>query len=120
MKPRSLRHRLEKTAKLLVIVQKHAPEVHCQIDPDRGADGSLLLDFDGGGESLAKLQSLGRDLEARGYCFTQKRSPWLGQITYTGRCETKPTLIGTLPIQKDRLSIEGEFPEKPHLFRENA
>jgi len=116
MKPRSLRHRLEKAAKLLVIVQKHTPEVNCVIDQDKGENGHLVLDFDGTGMSRGKMVALGKDLEGRGYVFTKKKSPWLGQITYTGRADDKPTVLLTLPIHKDRLAINEEMPEKIYRF----
>ena len=90
MKPRDLRHRLEKVAKLLVIVQKHTPEVSCVVD--------------------------GKDLEGRGYSFKEKKSPWLGQTTYTGRAKEKPTIVLTVPINIDRLAINEEEPERAYYF----
>lgn len=118
MKPRSMRHRLEKVAKLLVVVQKHTPEVSCVIDEDKGREGQLILDFAGSGMSRSKMNALGKDLEGRGYSFTEKKSPWLGQITYTGRTNEKPTIVLTLPINKDRLAINEEAPEKAYRFAE--
>ena len=116
MNPRSLRHRFEKSAKLLVLVQKHAPEVDCIFDPDKGSNGHLILDFATRGMSRSKMVSLGKDLQNKGYQFTEKKSPWLGQITYTGRADDKPTIILALPITKDRLAINEEAPEKPYNF----
>ena len=116
MKPRSLRHRLEKAAKLLVTVQKHTPEVTCILNEDKGENGHLVVDFSFSGMSRSKMTALGKDLESKGYRFTEKKSPWLGQITYTGRDADKPTIIFTIPIVKDRLAINEEAPEKPYRF----
>ena len=116
MKPRSLRHRLEKIAKLLVTVHKHTPEVDCQINQDKGEHGHVVIDFEGSGMSRSKMNALGKDLQSKGYQFTEKHSPWLGQITYKGRDEDKPTIIFTLPITKDRLAINEEAPEKNYTF----
>jgi hypothetical protein len=88
------------------------------IDEDKGEDGHLILDFAGNGAALEGMAALGRDLEGRGYRFTLKRKPWLGQTTYTGRSEGKPTTVLTVPIQKDRLAIEEENPEQPYSFKE--
>ncbi|MFU8847223.1 MAG: hypothetical protein ACNA77_00700 [Opitutales bacterium] len=118
MKPRQLRHRLEKAAKLLVVVQKHAPEVHCNFDADKGNEGHLILDFAQSGMSPSKIIALGKELESRDYKFTEKKSPWLGQITYTGRTEEKPTVLLTLPIQQDRLAINEPAVEKDFCFKE--
>jgi hypothetical protein len=116
MKPRSLRHRLEKTAKILVLIQKHTPEVDCVLNEEKGEHGHLVLDFGGSGMSRSKMNALGKDLESKGYKFVEKNSPWLGQITYTGRDGDKPTVIFTLPIGKDRLAINEEAPEQAYSF----
>lgn len=116
MKPRSLRHRLEKIAKILVLVQKHTPDVDCVIHEDKGDCGHIVLDFMGSGMSRTKMNALGKDLEGKGYTFSEKSSPWLGQITYTGRDSGKPTVIFTLPIVKDRLAINEEAPEHSFSF----
>lgn len=116
MQPRSLRHRLEKAAKILVIVQKHTPDVSCVMDVEKGREGHLVLDFAGSGMSRSKMNALGKDLESRGYNFTEKKSPWLGQTTYTGRANEKPTIVLTVPINKDRLAINEAAPEKPYRF----
>jgi hypothetical protein len=116
MNPRSLRHRLEKISKLLVSVQKHTPEVHCLVHEDKGEHGHVVLDFGGSGMSRSKMNALGKDLEGKGYRFTEKKSPWLGQTTYTGRDADKPTVIFTLPITKDRLVINDEVRESAYTF----
>jgi hypothetical protein len=108
MKPRSLRHRLEKIAKLLVIVQKHAPDVNCVIDVDKGDYGYVVIDFTDSGMIRDKMNALGKDLESKGYSFTEKNCPWLGQINYTGRSGDKPIVVFTLPITKNRLAINEE------------
>ncbi len=117
MKPRKLRHRLEKISKLLVIIQKHTPDVDCVLDEERGDNGRVVVDFTGSGMSRSKMNALGKDLESKGYKFTEKSSPWLGQITYTGRDGDKhPMVAFTLPIIKDRLAINEEAPEKAFSF----
>ncbi len=116
MKPRNLRHRLEKIAKLLVTIQKHTPEVDCVINEDKGDHGYVVIDFTSSGMSRSKMNALGKDLESKGYKFTEKNSPWLGQISYTGRDEDKPIIAFTLPITKDRLAINEEAPEKAYRF----
>ena len=118
MKPRSLRHRLEKAAKLLVTIQKHAPEVSCQVDEDRGEDGHLLVDFAGSGMSQRKLAALGKDLESKGYAFTKKDNPWLGQVTYTGKSDDKPGIVVTCPGRVDRVAIAKEGPAQPYTFKD--
>lgn len=118
MKPRSLRHRLEKAAKLLLLVQKHTPEVSCVIDEEKGSDGHIILNFGGTGMSRSKMKALGEELEGRGYSFKEKKSPWLGQTTYTGRAEDKPTVVLTVPINKDRLAINENAPETAYRFKD--
>lgn len=116
MKARSLRHRLEKASKLLVVIQKHTPEVDCRLDEDKGESGHTIVDFTGSGTSRSKIVSLGQDLESKGYAFTEKKSPWLGQTTYTGRLEDKSTVVLMLPISKDRLGINEDAPERAYSF----
>lgn len=116
MKPRLLRHSLEKAAKLLVIIQKHTPEVTCMHNADKGENGHLVVDFAGSGMSRSKLLALGKDLENKGFRFTEKKSPWLGQVTYTGKSEDKPTILFSLPITKDRMGINEELPEQAFSF----
>lgn len=116
MKARSLRHRLEKASKLLVIIQKHIPDVDCRLDEDKGDNGHVIADFNGSGVSRSKMVALGKELEGKGYRFLEKKSPWLGQITYQGKAEDKATIIITLPITKDRLGINEDAPERPYSF----
>jgi len=116
MKPRSLRHRLEKSAKALVIIQKHAPDVDCILDENKGEWGHLIINLEGNGISQSKIIALGKDLEHKGYHFKQKRSPWLGQTTYLGKANEKPSIVITLPIVKDRLVINEGASEHPYSF----
>jgi hypothetical protein len=117
MKPRNLRHRLERIAKILVIIHKHTPDVDCVLDEERGDNGRIVLDFAGTGMSRSKMQALGKELESKGYSFTEKKSPWLGQTSYIGRDGDKqPTVLFTLPIVKDRLAINDASPEKSFSF----
>jgi hypothetical protein len=116
MKPRSLRHRLEKSAKTLVIIQKHAAEVDCILDENKGEFGHLILNFAGNASSHSKILALGKDLEHKGYHFKEKKSPWLGQTTYVGKAHEKPSIVITLPIIKDRLAINEGASEQPYSF----
>ncbi|MEM1222679.1 MAG: hypothetical protein AAGH40_07930 [Verrucomicrobiota bacterium] len=116
MKPRSLRHRFEKAAKLLVIIQKHAPDVDCQLHDQKGDHGLLVVDFSGSGMSRTKMVQLGKDLESKGYSFHEKKSPWLGQVTYLGKADDKPLVNITLPMVKDRVGINEELQDKPYSF----
>ncbi|MEN8661630.1 MAG: hypothetical protein ACN4GF_10500 [Lentimonas sp.] len=116
MKARSLRHRLKKAAKLLVLVQKHTPDVDCRLDEDKGEHGHLIVDFQGTNTSRIKVICLGKDLESKGYRFTEKKSQWLGQTTYLGKSEDKTTAVLTLPITKDRMNINQDAPERAYSF----
>lgn len=115
MKPRSLRHRLEKAAKALVLIHKHTPNVDCLLDEDKGEHGHLILKYDDGDSS--KMVALGKDLESKGYRFKVKKSPWLGQVTYLGKAEDKPSVVITRPISKDRIAINEDSPELPYSFK---
>lgn len=119
MNPRNLRHRLEKAAKLLVVVQKHVPDVDCVMNEDKGENGHLIIDFSSIGADFGKMQALGKDLEGKGYTFVEKRKPWLGNINYTGRSEGKTTIVLTVPINKDRLSIDEDNPETAYSFKDS-
>ena len=76
-----------------------------------------MVDFSGSGMSRSKMNALGKDLEGKGYQFTEKKSPWLGQTTYTGRDADKPTVLFTLPIVKDRVAISDAADEKTISFK---
>ena len=65
----------------------------------------------------AKIQALGRDLEGKGYRFTERKSPWLGLVTYTGKADDKATVVMTIPIVKDRVGINEDLAEQPYSFR---
>lgn len=117
MKARHLRHRLEKAAKLLVIIQKHVPEADCRVDEDKGESGHLVVDFTGSGIDPRCMVELGKDLESKGYHFTQKRSPWLGQTAYQGVAAEKTTVVLTQPITKDRIGINEDSPETAYSFK---
>ncbi|MEO0795468.1 MAG: hypothetical protein AAFX93_09910 [Verrucomicrobiota bacterium] len=100
MKPRNLRHRLEKTAKLLVIVQKHLPDVACQFADDKGENGHLMIRLPLGGDPT----KLGSDFEGRGFVFTRTRSPWLGADIFRGTKPDQPRVIIEVEIPANRLS----------------
>jgi hypothetical protein len=120
MKPRNLRHRMEKAAKLLLLVQRHAPEADCRIDEDRGSDGHLIVDFAGSGMSQRKLHKLGIELESKGYRFRQKRRPWLGQVAYHGEADGKPSIVITHAGAQDRMAIAEDKPAEPFSFSESG
>jgi hypothetical protein len=115
MKPRSLRHCIEKAAKALVLIHKWSPNVDCLLDEDKGEHGHLILNFDDGESS--KMTALGKDLENKGYRFRVKKSPWLGQVTYLGKADDKTAIVMTLPITKDRIAINEDSPEQPYSFK---
>jgi hypothetical protein len=115
MNPRSLRHRFEKAAKILVLIQKHTPKVDCMLDTDKGENGHLILQFDDGDSN--KMAALGKELENKGYRFKVKKSPWLGQLTFLGKAKDKPSIILTRPISKDRLAINEGASEQPYSFQ---
>lgn len=53
------------------------------------------------------MNALGQDLEGKGYRFTEKSSPWLGQIACTGRDGGKqPSTILTLRKFENHLNDE--------------
>lgn len=116
MKPRSLRHHLEKAAKILVLIQKHTPDVNCTLDEDKGTHGCVIVDIDGTGTSRSDMINLGKELEHKGYRFTKRKSPWLGKTTYQGKADDKPNVLLTHPMAKDRLAINEETPEQSYSF----
>jgi hypothetical protein len=117
MKPRHLRHRLEKAAKLLVVIQKHVAEVDCHLNEDKGENGHLVADFTNSDIDPRKMIALGRDLENKGYQFTQKKSPWLGQISFHGVSNDKTTVVLSQTISKDRLAINEDSPATSYTFK---
>lgn len=116
MIPRSLRHRLEKAAKALVTVQKHVPQADCTVDPVKGDNGHLQLDFVQGSISPDEFNKLGKELESKGYSFTKKKMPWIGQMSFKGYAEDKTTIVLTLPTSIDRLVVNDTTPSEPHSF----
>lgn len=114
MKPRNLRHRLEKAAKLLVTVQKYFPEVDCQFADEKGAHGHLMLRLPMGTDPA----KLGRDLEGKGFAFTRTRNPWLGVMTYRAHKEDQPDVLIEVEIHANRLNPAREIAPEPHSFKE--
>ena len=88
----------------------------CILDENKGEWGHLIINLEGNGISQSKIIALGKDLEHKGYHFKQKRSPWLGQTTYLGKANEKPSIVITLPIVKDRLAINEGASEHPYSF----
>jgi len=76
------------------------------------------VDFQGSGTNRSKIVSLGKDLENKGYKFTEKKSPWLGQTTYLGKEDDKSSIVLTLPIAKNRMNINEDEPERAYSFTE--
>ncbi|MGF1482975.1 MAG: hypothetical protein ACFBZ8_01275 [Opitutales bacterium] len=117
MKPRSLRHRLEKSAKLLWQIQKHHAEATTHFNPERGEQGLVVIDF----EKMLQLPDwaakLGIDLESKGYVFTKTLNPWLGECTVRGRREAQPDVIFQLACPIDRSSVTGETRNEPYSFK---
>lgn len=116
MKPRILRHRLEKICKLLVVIQKYYPDVNCVLHEDKGDHGQIAIELTSEEAAHPNMAALGGDLQTKGYQFTRKERTWLGQVSYTGRDPHKPTVVLTRPIAQDRLAIEDAEPETAHSF----
>lgn len=113
MKPRNLRHRLEKTAKLLVIVQKHLPDCDCRFAEDKGREGHLVVHLGNSDNS----QKLGADLESKGFSFTKMHNPWLGLITYKGTKGDQPSVIIEAETTADRLYRGAETSAESFSFK---
>ncbi len=116
MKPRDLRHLLEKAAKILVTIQKHGPDVDCSIDETKGEHGQVVIDLKETRLGWDLIKQLGKELESKGYSFVETKSPWLGTTTYRGRSGDKPTVIISVPITKDRLAINEVIPDRDFSF----
>lgn len=114
MIPRNLRHRMEKAAKLLVIVQKHLPDSTCRFADEQGSDGHLIVHLPRGGDG----SKLGADLEGKGFTFTHARNPWLGLITYKGTKTEQPTVIIEIETAADRLYRSENVTSEPFSFKE--
>jgi len=113
MKPRNLRHRLEKTAKLLVIVQKHLPNVTCRFEDDKGEHGLLTIRLPQGED----LSALGDDLESRGFAFTRVHRAFQGVITYRGIKTDQPVVVIDVEVRADRLERIEEVEAEPYSFK---
>lgn len=121
MTPRNLRHRLEKNAKLLVIVQKYLPKVDSRFADDKGTYGHLLLHCSPANAPFDQLQKLGQELESKGYRFTKSSNAWLGQTVYKGIREEQPDVIMEVETQVNRLAIaEGANNQSEFSFKEKA
>jgi hypothetical protein len=118
MKPRSLRHRLEKSAKLLWLVQRHQADADALYNPDRGEHGQVVVALNGELQPPAWMTKLGADLESRGYAFTETRNPWLGERTLRGKREDQPDCIFQLSCPIDRSSPTGESSSEPFSFKD--
>lgn len=113
MIPRNLRHRLEKAAKLLVIVQKYLPEASCRFADEQGNHGHLIIHLPRGGDG-AKLAA---DLEGKGFTFTRTRNPWLGLMTYKGVKDDQPAVLIEIETAADRLYQGGSGTPEPISFK---
>jgi len=112
----SLRHRRKKAAKPLAIFKQFASDVICRVDKNTGDDGYSISDPIDKATPDRKIMPIRCALENKRYRFTEKKSPWLWQITYTGRAEGKSTIIITIPVSKDRMNINADEPEVPFSF----
>ena len=113
MKPRNLRHRLEKSAKLLVIIQKYLPDSVCRFAEENGREGHLIVHLNSGDDP----QKLGADLESKGFAFTRMHNPWLGLITYKGEKNDQPSVIIETETTADRLYRGSETASEAHSFK---
>ncbi|MGF1449162.1 MAG: hypothetical protein ACFB20_07060 [Opitutales bacterium] len=118
MKPRSLRHRLEKSAKLLWQIQKHHADADAFFNPERGEHGQVILDFERQFQPPDWAGKLGGELEGKGYAFTRTLNPWLGECTLRGRREGQPDVIFQLGCPIDRSSVTGETRNEPWSFKD--
>jgi len=114
MKPRHLRHRLEKSAKLLVFVQKHLADAACSFAYEAGDNGSLIVRLPMG-TAPAKL---GAELESKGFTFTRTHNPWLGIITYRGDKTEQPTVLIEVETTADRLHRGQDQSAEAYSFKD--
>ncbi|WOO41762.1 hypothetical protein [Rubellicoccus peritrichatus] len=113
MKPRNLRHRQEKSAKLLVIIQKYLPDCSCSFAAEKGTEGHLVVHLG----SSDDPQKLGSDLESKGFAFTRMHNPWLGLITYKGTKGDQPSVIIESETTADRLYRGAETTAEAYSFK---
>lgn len=113
MKPRQLRHRLEKSAKLLVVVQKYFAEATCSFAYEAGNDGSLIVRLPLGTDP----KKLGADLESKGFVFKRKHNPWLGLLTYRGDKSEQPSVLIEIETAADRLNQSQEISAEAYSFK---
>jgi len=118
MKPRNLRHRLEKAAKLLVLVQKHLPDADVQYAEAKAEHGELVVSCGDAYSPPENFPKLGRDLESRGFSFRRTDTPWLGLRTWRGKKDSQPDVVLQLAIQTDRSALSSDSGPHPFSFRE--
>lgn len=114
MKPRNLRHRLEKASKLLVTVQKYLPDASCRFADEQGEEGHLIVHLSRGTD----ITKLGLELEGKGFNFSKFHSPWLGVITYKGAKPEQPSVILEVEIVADRLYQGEQVAAEDFSFKE--
>jgi len=113
--PRNLRHRLEKTAKLLVTVQRFNAGAVTDFAPDKGEHGQLIILCEREHTVPQWLGKLGRGLEGRGYAFTRTHNRWLGAVFLRGKREGSPDILIQLAAPIDRESPTPPEPQ-PEAF----
>lgn len=118
MKPRNLRHRLEKASKLLVVIQKHLPDVETSFAEEKGEHGEIVVSCGDAYNPPKELPKLGRDLENKGFTFQRTDTPWLGLRTFRAKKESQPNIVLQLATQTDRSALAEETGPQPFTFRE--
>ena len=114
MKPRSLRHRLEKAARLLVVIQKHMEDANAQFNEDKAEEGEVCVNCGDAYDPPKGFQKLGSDLEGRGYHFKRTDTPWLGLQVYRGKKEGHPDVLLQLNMKTNRTALAGN--SEPHAY----
>lgn len=116
MKPRSLRHRLEKASKLLVIIQKHIPEVSTRFADSSGIAGQVVVSGNHSNAGREAIRKLGKELESKGYSFKRTKNRWLGITTIHGKKEERPDIVIELETPMDRLNHAEESKSEAYSF----
>jgi len=117
MKPRELRHRLEKSAKLLVTIQKHLPDVEARFADDKAEAGQVIVSTHQLASSEAHISKLGVDLENKGYKFKKMTNKWLGNIIYQGYKPGQPDLLIEVETHVNRFNHAEDGRAQPFSFK---
>lgn len=117
MKPRDLRHRLEKSAKLLVTIQKYIPDAETRFADDKAESGQVILTTHQVAAPEALITKLGIDLENKGYHFYKTSNKWLGNITYHGYKKSHPDIIIEVETQVNRFDHAEDGRPQAYSFK---